>query len=158
MVNGYKDDYAFIYTVRLHIHPQCVTHIQQSQGIRGSPTQTTSCLFSEEVYMEEAVLTCSMAPGQHLPQSAQPIIWHLVLLDRDLCGNSTFQQRLLICVMPVVWKGKTLISLWSPFSTLYGGDEVRCFMFLSYVVRNKLRICKMAKLSQKEKKRVIFRA
>lgn len=68
--------------------------------------------------MEEAVLTCFMASGQNLLLSAQPIIWHLVLLDRDLCGNSMFQQRLLISVMPVVWRRKTLISLWSHISTL----------------------------------------
>lgn len=101
----------------------CVTSVKhtQSGGTKGGlPTQTTGCPWSEEVYMEEAVPTCSMAPGQHPPHSAQPIIWHLVLLDRDLCGNSMFLQRLLICVMSVVWKGKTLISLWSPSCTLYG--------------------------------------
>lgn len=82
------------------------------------PTQTTRYPWSKGVYMEEAVLTCLVASGQKLLHSAQPIIWHLVLLDRDFCGNSMFQQRLLISVMPVVCKGKTLISLWSQISTL----------------------------------------
>lgn len=78
------------------------------------------------IWEREAVLTCSVAPGQHLPHSAQPIIWHLVCLDRDLCGNNMFQQRLLICVMPVVWMEKTLISLWSPFSTKSALSDGRC--------------------------------
>lgn len=52
--------------------------------------------------MGVAVLTCSVAPGQHPPQPAQPIIWHLVLFDRALCANSMFQQRLLICVVSAV--------------------------------------------------------
>lgn len=59
-----------------------------------------------------AVPTCSVALGQHPPQPAQPIIWHLVVLDGNLCSNSMFQQRLLICVMCVVVEGKTLISRW----------------------------------------------
>lgn len=88
-----------------------------------------------------------MARGQHLPHSAQPIIWHLVLLDRDLCGNSMFQQRLLICVMPVVCKGKRLFPYdhrwalgWGMYvmrrermgdvSQLYGEDLMWGFFFL----------------------------
>lgn len=66
--------YRFIFINLAHQPTNPLTQHIQSQGIRGLPTQTTSCLLSEEVYMEEAVLTCSMAPGQHLPQSAQPII------------------------------------------------------------------------------------
>ena len=133
----------------------CITCIQriQSKGIRGLPTQTTSCPWGAEVYTEEAVLTCSMASGQRLPP---PIIWHLVLLDGVLCGNSMFQQRLLICVMSVVCKEKTLFSLWSPFNTLYGvsasgwgmlRDVETLEVLLGWLGWNMVQICKMVKLS-----------
>lgn len=140
--------------VNRYLSSMCVTCIQriQSKGIRGLPTQTTSCPWGAEVYTEEAVLTCSMASGQRLPP---PIIWHLVLLDGVLCGNSMFQQRLLICVMSVVCKEKTLFSLWSPFNTLYGvsagwgmlRDVETLEVILGWLGWNMVQICKMVKLS-----------
>ncbi len=153
---------CMIYLLILYVLP--IFNIWSLQVKGGCPPRQRAVHEVRRFIMEEAVPTCSVAWGQHPPHSAQPIIWHLVLLDRDLCGNSMFRQRLLICVMSVVWRGKTLISLWPPFSTLQGCfgwalfwdvktcSCFRCFWLLTDVGGGlkRVHICKMAKLSPKK--------
>ncbi|MEQ2261394.1 hypothetical protein XENORESO_009785, partial [Xenotaenia resolanae] len=72
------------------------------------PRQQTVHKMKRSIWKKLFLLVHSLQASIYLPvHSLLSDIWSL--FDRDLCGNSMFQQRRLICVMPVVWKGKTLI-------------------------------------------------